>query len=121
MSSGPRIAVVTWAFNETGEKVAGVVVGSTSWILCPAYHGHPGHVDHQYVDLGGDDALAGLLREDLAIAANPHDCLPSPICEVCGREAKDVQQAMANAVLELGAKYVSAVTQARDRLARLKD
>ena len=95
------IATVIWLFNEYGVQAVAVLATGKGWVCSPcSYPGHPGTVEIATVDLDCDLPLARMIVADLKMFDAPgHDCLPSPICEVCGREAGTVDESIGNAVM----------------------
>ena len=92
---------ICWCFNEYGipalaiSQPGGETLGMSP---CPI-DGHPGTIHVQVVDLKDGSFLSASLNILIAWSTDPHDCLPSPICDVCGREAGSPEQAMENAVM----------------------
>ena len=92
---------LAWCFNEYGVPAVGIHLGTETFTAAPCpLPGHPGDIMIEVIDMTEDTDLTTEIRSWLAWAANPHDCLPSPICEVCGASASTVEQAMANAVMQ---------------------
>lgn len=97
-------ATICWCFNEYGVESLAVAMpdGDTFFASEADMPMHPGAIQIKDLDLDDGSGLAAHVREWLRFAAEPHDCLPSPICEVCGAEAGSVEQAMKNAVMRGG-------------------
>lgn len=95
---------ICWCFNEHGLETLAVEMpdGDTFFASMTSMAGHPGEIQIAEVDLDDGSETAANLRDWLSFAREPHDCLPSPICEVCGAEAGSVEQAMKNAVMRGG-------------------
>ena len=95
------IAIVAWSYNEHGLPAVAVRVDGATWSCSPCcYPGHPGEIEIVEVDMDDGSDLARIIADDLRMIEAPgHDCLPSPICPVCGREAESLSESMGNAVM----------------------
>ncbi len=92
---------ICWCFNEYGLQTLAISLpgGETFFASAESFDGHPGAIQIAEVDLDDGSENASNIRDWMTFAAEPHVCLPSPICEVCGREAGSPEQAMENAVM----------------------
>jgi hypothetical protein len=91
---------ICWCFNEHGLPAIGIWLGDGTIAISPCdMDEHPGEILIAEVDTTADTEIARFVRAALRWAAEPHHCLPSPVCEICGAEAGSAEQAMDNAVM----------------------